>query len=107
MVYITTPAIPSCFLAFFSKPYSFILVYFIFIFIIFFHWHNSLQKQNLGIKVARLVKWISGYVCELLLTLFSNNNSSNRAVLLFVQTQFDLAKQSVLGLVLTSFADVG
>jgi len=78
-----------------------------FIFIIFFHWHNSLQKQNLGIKVAKFVKWINGHVCKLILTSFSNSNSSNRAVLLFVQMPFDAARQSVLGRVLTSFAVVG
>jgi len=78
----------------------------IFIFIILiFHRHNSLQKQSL--EVARLVKRISGHTCELLLTLFSNINSSNWAVHLFVQTPFDVAKQSVLGHALPSFAGAG
>ena len=82
---------------------------FIFIFILlllFFHRHNSLQKQSLGIKVARLVKWISGHVCELLLTLFLNSNSSNQAVFLFVQMPFDAAKQLVMGRALLNFAGV-
>jgi len=73
----------------------------------FFYWHNSLQKQNLGKKVARLVKWISGHVCQLLLTSFLNNKSSNRAMLLLVQSPFDAAKQSVLGHALTSIVGVG
>ena len=57
-------------------------------------------------KVAKLVKWINGHVCELLLTLFSNGNSSNRAVFLFVRTPLDAAKQSVLGCAPPSFAGV-
>ena len=70
-----------------------------FVILLFFHRHNSLQQQSLGIKSSccRLFKWISGHVCKLLLTLFSNNNSSNRAVFLFVQMPFDVTKQSGLG----------
>ena len=77
------------------------------IFIIFFHRHNSFQKQSLGIKVARFVKWISGHVCKLLLTTFSNSSSSNHAMFLFVLTSFDVAKQSVMGRVLPNFVGVG
>jgi len=77
------------------------------------HIHNILSqaqltsKQSLGIKVARLVKWISGHVCKLLLTTFSNSNSSNHAMFLFVLTSFDVAKQSVMGRVLPNFVGVG
>ena len=39
---------------------------------------------------------MSAHVHELLLTSLSNSNSSNRALFLFVQTPFDVAKQSVL-----------
>ena len=46
------------------------------------------------------------HVHELLLTSFSNSNSPNRAVFLFVQIPFDAAKQSALGRVLTGFAGV-
>jgi len=67
----------------FIFSYSFIIK------ILFFHRHNSLQKQSLGIKSKQ---WISGHVCKLLLTLFSNSNNSNRAMFLFVQTPFDVAK---------------
>ena len=66
--------------------------------ILFFHRHNSLQKQSLGIKVTRFIKCMSGHVCELLLTLFSNSNSPNQAMLLYVQTSFGVAMQSVWGM---------
>jgi len=64
------------------------------------------RSRILEEKVARLVKWISGHVCELLLTSFLNGNSSNLAVFLFVQTPFDAAKQSVFGRTLPSFVGV-
>jgi len=41
---------------------------------------------------------MSGHVCELLLTLFSNSNSPNQAMLLYVQTSFGVAMQSVWGM---------
>ena len=87
----------------------FIFFHIDFIFIIFFHWHNSFQKQNLGIKssqACQVKKW-SCLRVTVILTSFSNSNSSNGAVLLFVQTPFDAAKQSVLRLALTSFVGVG
>ena len=49
------------------------------------HIHNIILSQHfrsrvLEQKVARLVKWISGHVCELLLTSFLTSNSPNRAM---------------------------
>jgi len=58
-------------------------------------------------KVARLPKWITGHVCKLLLTSFTNSSSSNWAVFLFEQTPFNVVKVSVLGRALPSFAGVG
>ena len=74
-----------------TKICHFVHFFIFIILLLFFYRHNSLQKQNLGIKVARLVKWISAHVHELLLTSFSNSNSPSRVV----QIPFDAAKLSV------------
>ena len=59
--------------------------------------------NSIECKIASLIKWISGHVCELLLTSSSNSNSPNQAVL-FVQTPFNLAKQLVLACEVPGFA---
>jgi len=51
VVYITIPAIPSCFLAFFSDPYSPFEIFQFFITLVYFHFYNPFMDYVISSEI--------------------------------------------------------
>ena len=86
-----------------TEIYHFVHI-FIFIILLFFHRHNSLQKQSLGIKSSKVCQVNKWSCLQVIFDLVFEQQQLKPGHVSFVQTPFNAAKQLVMGCALLSFA---